>query len=192
MARPFDGSPFNSSAPQPYLIGGRLDSPAPAISFIRKLAASNSFKAMFKEGMTLVEDAASYLDGAGREESKRLRRAVAMAYASESMRLTTRLMQLASWLLLQRAVNEGEMTLSQAASEKHKVRLARQEIACAPDAFEELPPRLRALIAQSMRLQARIIHLDQSLFESRGREDRGGPGPIANQIERLRTAFAAH
>ena len=79
MARPFDGSPFNSPGLHPFVVGGRLDSPAPAISFVRKLAASNGFKAMFKEGMTLVEDAASYLDGAGREESKRLRRAVAMA-----------------------------------------------------------------------------------------------------------------
>ena len=39
--------------------------------------------------------------------------------------------------------------------------------------------------------QARIIHLDQSLFESRGREALGGPGPIANQIERLRTELRA-
>ena len=39
------------------------------------------------------------------------------------MRLTTRLMQLASWLLLHRAVNEGEMTLAQASKEKKKVRL---------------------------------------------------------------------
>ena len=40
------------------------------------------------------------------------------------MRLTTRLMQLASWLLLHRAVKEGEMTLTQANREKTKVKLA--------------------------------------------------------------------
>ena len=38
------------------------------------------------------------------------------------MRLTTRLMQLASWLLVQRAVNEGEMTQDQAGQEKAKVK----------------------------------------------------------------------
>lgn len=193
MARQFDGFPFNSSRPNSSEFGSRPESPAPgAISFIRKLAASDNFKALFKEGMTLVEEAASYLDGAGRDESRHLRRAVAMAYAAESMRLTTRLMQLASWLLLQRAVNEGDMTLAQAASEKHKVRLARQELACAADIFDELPQRLRALIAKSMRLQARIIHLDQSLFDSHAREGFGGPGSIAHQIERLRVAFAQH
>jgi len=147
---------------------------------------------LFKEGMALVEESASYLDGAGRQESKELRRAVAMAYANESMRLTTRLMQLASWLLLQRAVNEGEMTPAQAASEKHRVRLARQEVACPPELFDELPQRLRALTFKSMRLQARIVHLDQSLFAARNEEFEREPSPIASQVERLRVAFAAH
>lgn len=171
-----------------------FDSPAIAVarpgtvSFIRKLAGSNAFKAMFREGMALVEEAAAYLDGPGREESRQLRRPAALAYATESMRLTTRLMQIASWLLLQRAVNEGEMTLAQAATDKHRVRLSRQDIACAPEIFEELPVRLRDLSLKSLRLQARVMHLDRCLFAG----DDGvkiGPSPIANQVERLRAAF---
>ena len=95
------------------------------IPFFPKLAASAAFNAMFREGMSLVEDTAAYLDGPGREESRNLPRPAALAYATESMRLTTRLMQVASWLLLQRAVNEGELTPAQARSEKHRVRLGR-------------------------------------------------------------------
>src|SRR6202012_6260704 len=123
-------------------------------------AASETFKTLFREGMTLVEETAGYLDGDGREEAKGLPRLPALAFATESMRLTTRLMQIASWLLLQRAVNEGEMTLAQAATDKHRVRLSRQDIACAPEIFEELPPRLRDLSLRSLRLQTRGIHLD--------------------------------
>jgi Protein of unknown function (DUF1465) len=79
------------------------------ISFVHRLTASESFKTLFKEGMLLVEEAAAYLDGPGREESRRLPRPLALAYASESMRLTTRLMQVASWLLLQRAVTASAL-----------------------------------------------------------------------------------
>ncbi|MGH6844786.1 MAG: DUF1465 family protein, partial [Methylocella sp.] len=75
------------------------------ISFGEKLAASEQFMVLFQEGMDLVRRAAAYLDGDGREEAKHLPRPAAVAYAVESMRLTTRLMQIASWLLLQRAVN---------------------------------------------------------------------------------------
>ena len=78
---------------------------------------------MFKEGMALVEETANYLDGDGRVESRGLTRAGSLAYATESMRLTTRLMQLASWLLLQRAVNDGEMSAEQGSLEKAKVKL---------------------------------------------------------------------
>ena len=76
------------------------------VSFGARLAASQNFSRLFRDGMKLVEDTAAYLDGPGRRESKLLDRAASLAYATESMRLTTRLMQLASWLLLHRAVEK--------------------------------------------------------------------------------------
>src|SRR4051812_3645905 len=94
------------------------------VSFGERLANSQHFADLFRDGMALVEETASYLDGPGRTESKKLDRSAALVYATESMRLTTRLMQLASWLLLHRAVKEGEMSLAQANKEKAKVKLS--------------------------------------------------------------------
>ncbi len=165
---------------------GKVD----AVSFGVKLAASDSFKALFKEGMGLVEEAAGYLDGDGRVESRLLQRADALAYASESMRLTTRLMQLASWLLLQRAVNEGEMTQKQAAAEKHKVKLVRQESASSPEAFERLPERLQSLVERSMRMQDRIIHLDSLLFAEEEGKPSMAPPAISQQLQLIEQAFS--
>src|ERR1700682_1968540 len=118
---------------------------AEPVSFGERLANSQVFADLFRDGMALVEETASYLDGPGRKESKKLERMAALAYATESMRLTTRLMQLASWLLLHRAVKEGEMSLAQANKEKTKVKLS------VPDSADEetlqaLPERLRELI----------------------------------------------
>ncbi len=166
-----------------------LEGSAP-VSFAARLAASDAFKTMFHEGMNLVEEAAAYLDGPGREQARSLTRSDSLAYAAESMRLTTRLMQIASWLLLQRAVNEGELTLDQAASEKRKVKLSSQDQAAAPEVFARLPLSLRDLVCESLRLQARIIHLDQLLYL-----DPGAPfaapavRPVEEQLARLRAAF---
>ena len=91
------------------------------ITVIQDFAASELFDRTFQEGMDLVEETAAYLDGAGRHDSKRLPRKAALAYASESMRLTTRLMQLASWLLVQRAVREGQMPASEACQDRYRV-----------------------------------------------------------------------
>ena len=162
-----------------------------AVSFAERLAGSEAFKSMFREGMAMVEEAAAYLDGPGREEARALPRNDSLAYAAESMRLTTRLMQLASWLLLQRAVNEGELTLEQAATEKRKVKLSYQETASAPDIFARLPKTLRDLVIDSLRLQARIIHLDQLLYLDPG-ASLAAPAvsPVEQQLNRLRAAFS--
>jgi len=165
--------------------------PSNAIAFVHRLAASSAFKDLFREGMTLVEEAAAYLDGPGRGESQALPRAASLAYSTESMRLTTRLMQVASWLLLQRAVNEGELTSSQAQAERVRVKLSREDHGCAPELFEQLPPTLRSLSQRSLRIQARVMHLDQSLVVAHSRIPVGAPpSAVASQVERLRAAFA--
>lgn len=165
---------------------GRADDGAVTIRFAEKFAHSPQFMAVFYEGMNLVEETAAYLDGDGRTESRVLSRMASLAYATESMRLTTRLMQLASWLLLHRAVNEGELTPEEARSEKHKVRLTRTATTAA--SFEELPARLQELIARSRRLHERVVALDRMMY---GREAPSGmaDNPILSQIGLLQKAF---
>ncbi|PLX35879.1 MAG: DUF1465 domain-containing protein [Hyphomicrobiales bacterium] len=163
---------------------------ASAIRLADRLAASEAFMSLFREGMGLVEETAAYLDGEGREESKGLSRAASLTYATESMRLTTRLMQLASWLLLQRAVNEGEMTLEQASQEKSKIRL--DKLASAQDGagWEELPQSLKDLVMRSSRLQDRIRVLDSGIYEGQDATTSGeAVNPVAAQLGRLSQAF---
>ncbi|HTV33118.1 MAG TPA: DUF1465 family protein [Methylocella sp.] len=162
------------------------------VFFGEKLAASEQFLFLFHEGMDLVSRATTYLDHEGREEARLLSGAMAIGYAVESMRLTTRLMQAASWLLLQRAVNEGELTRAEAAAEKRRIRLSEESVISNKEVLARLPPRLRELISLSLRLQARILHLDGLIYKSRETRGRGKlpPNPVEHQIERLRTAFA--
>ncbi|HEX2653303.1 MAG TPA: DUF1465 family protein [Xanthobacteraceae bacterium] len=156
------------------------------VSFGQRLASSQAFSALFRDGMALVEETAVYLDGPGRTESKLLERPAALAYATESMRLTTRLMQLASWLLLHRAVNEGEMSLAQASQEKSKVKLSSLDQGD-PDVISRLPESLRDLIERSGKLQEQVRRLD-STIHSNGTEQ-----PQANAVEQqlglLKAAF---
>jgi regulator of CtrA degradation len=156
------------------------------VSFGEKLATSPVFSALFRDGMALVEETAAYLDGPGRLESKRLERSGALAYATESMRLTTRLMQLASWLLLHRAVKEGEMSLAQASRERAKVKLSALEHNDEHN-LKLVPERLRALIQRSKELQRAVRRLDATMHAVPPRLERGNP--VERQIGLLRAAF---
>ena len=165
----------------------RLQAEGALVQLNERFTNSVAFTALFREGMDLVEETAAYLDGAGRVEAKALDRAVSLTYATESMRLTTRLMQLASWLLLHRAVKEGEMTLVQANREKTKVRLTAADPGPA-DTVEKLPQQLQDLIARSMSLQSRVRRLDTSIHNPP--TDRTAIGnPLVPQLNALKAAF---
>ncbi len=163
-------------------------SPDGAVDFGSKFTQSDLFNQIFQEGMGLVESTASYLDGPGREESRNLARNSAMAYATESMRLTTRLMQLASWLLLQRAVKDGEMTIREAQDEKYRINLAEGAVAPRADAMRGLPDTLIDLISRSQRLHERIMHLDDMLYRE-APEPKPVDNPVSDQMSKLQAAF---
>ena len=160
---------------------------ADLVIFSERLAGSHVFSTLFREGMNLVEETAAYLDGAGRKDAKTLDRSASLTYATESMRLTTRLMQLASWLLLHRAVKEGEMSLAQANREKVKVKLTAAEPG-ALDAVSKLPARLQDLIERSMVLQAQVKRLDGSIHAP-ALEPAVIGNPLTGQLNRLKAAF---
>jgi regulator of CtrA degradation len=153
---------------------------------LQKFTASALFERTFDEGMSLVEETARYLDGRGRHESRDLPRKTAVLYAGESMRVTTRLMQAASWLLIQRAVHEGEMNAEDAGSERY--RLGSKEI-CFGGRSEELdllPKMLQELLTRSDNLYRRIARLDDVLFGG------GNPNPgVKDHFSKLEKAFGS-
>jgi regulator of CtrA degradation len=151
-------------------------------------AASDMFSRLFREGMDLVEETASYLDGPGREDAKRLGRSGALAYAAESMGLTTQLMQCASWLLTQRAVAEGDMSAHDASEQRYRLTPSRLKDADWPAGDDSCPPRLSDLSVRARALHERLSRLDRSIFEGEGFETPDA-NPVASQLNRLSQAF---
>ncbi len=157
---------------------------------LEAFARSELFERTFREGMELVEAAAAYLDGEGRRESKLLSRDAALAYAGESMRVTTRLMQVASWLLVQRAVRRGEMPAEDARQPRYRLDTPPPAAQAAGEGgHEPLPAALTRLAERSERLFERVRQLDLRLHDAAP----GPPGahPVLAQHARLRSVFGA-
>jgi len=152
---------------------------------IQDFARSELFERTFQEGMELVEETAAYLDGAGRQDSKLLSRNAALAYASESMRLTTRLMQVASWLLVQRAVREGHMAPSAACDASYRLG---GETPASSNPAEALPMPLSQLLDRSERLYERVRHLDRRMYVEAD-DTQPATSPVLAQMARLKDAF---
>jgi regulator of CtrA degradation len=151
-----------------------------------EFARSELFERTFKEGMAMVEETAAYLDGPGRAASKRLSRAAALAYAGESMRLTTRLMQVASWLLVQRAVRDNEIPMTEAASDKYRLVSRDAQPTQNFAGADELPEALKTLIIRGSAIYERVRRLDETMYD--GGVEIGNP--VSDQMAKLTEAFA--
>ena len=104
------------------------------------------------------------------------------------MRLTTRLMQLASWLLLHRAVKEGEMSLAQVNQEKTKVKLTAGEPAD-EETLKILPEALVDLIDRSRKLLDQVRRLDANIHGASEPSTAAKANPVEKQLGLLKAAF---
>ena len=149
----------------------------------QSFAGSALFDRTFNEGMALVEEAARYFEGRGREDTRALTGHAALLYSGESLRVTTRLMQAASWLLVQRAVHEGDMPAEDATCERY--RLGSKEICLGGRAQDSalLPKPLQSLLARSHSLYRRVAHLENVLLCARKEP------AVRAQFARLEQAF---
>lgn len=115
--------------------------------------------ALYTEAMLLADEARSYFDSEGQLERAALDPVLRVAYSCESLRVTTRLMHVVSWLLVRKAVAAGEMTEAEGeAPERRLGRAGDTELDSAR--LGQLPPRAREIIEASRDLYERVKRLD--------------------------------
>ncbi|WP_208437011.1 DUF1465 family protein [Bartonella taylorii] len=158
------------------------------IIMIEHNAFDNAFNRLYEETMKLIEETATYIDTEGKLAARSLSAEMSAMYAKEAMYLSTRLMQIASQLLLFRAEREGEMTPEQIQKEIAKVSLHTPTLKLENPHWQELPEVFRYFVTRSLRLEARMQYMRA------GREHGSSDileedNPVGKQIELLKTAF---
>ena len=162
-----------------------------AISFTKKYATSETFMALFRQGMELIEDTSDYLEGAGRMQSRELDECTSLTYSSESMRLTTQLMQLASWLVVYRGIAEGKLTPADVEEKRKKIKFNAVARPNHTENFSKLPIKLRELIEDTARLYDQIASLDRHLLSSGFDTETPRQNPLSGQMAALEAAFGS-
>ena len=148
-------------------------------------AGGKVFERVFTEGMALVEETASYLDGPGRSLNDKLSREARLTYTSWSMELTTRLMQAASWLVMQKAVRDGDMRREDAFAPKYRLKREGPPLDVSAQASNGLPERFLELVGNAEALFERILRLDEALYSHAPKRPEN---PITSQMQALQEA----
>lgn len=121
------------------------------------------FNGPYEEALALVVEARDYVAYRSDIDQKRLAPGIRLQASFESLRMTARLTQVMAWLLAQKALYAGEITLAEMASDQFA--LGGEHICCDNNAANnsDLPGRLRGLLDRSHRLYQRVARLDRQV-----------------------------
>ena len=119
------------------------------------------FTRTYDETLDLIVEARNYMVHA-RPVGRRARISNEnLRFSCEALRVTSRLTQVMAWLMLQRAVQDGEISAREACDERH--RLSGQSV-CLDESGQEdsdIPAGLRSLLNRSLSLYQRISRLEE-------------------------------
>lgn len=132
-------------------------------------AGTAFFEKTYREAVSLLREARDYLAFCQERDACDLSPLERLCFSHELSRLTARLMDIMAWLIVQKALEAGELTALEAMREGHRV-LRREawlgaEVAGdleggAAPAAGKMPDGLISLLERSRRLYLRIVRLD--------------------------------
>lgn len=137
--------------------------------------------ALYTEAMVLADEARGYFDADSRVDRAALDPFARVAFSCESLKVTTRLMQVIAWLLTQRAVQAGEISVRDSLAPARRLGLAPDT---ADEALGRMPGQGAEIVRSSIDLYRRVARLDAS-FDAPA----GGAGPARTMLDRLSAAF---
>jgi regulator of CtrA degradation len=165
--RPAAHKPDTGRAPEQGEIVSDSDTPKEDAEVVADWAQLTD---VYDEGMSLVEEASAYFSEQGEIDKENLPPMAKTAFISESMRLTTRLTQMMSWLMLQRAVASGEVSFEEARKSEHRLRPQPREADIDDESRSLLPDALTNLVERSEHLYNRVERLETE-FQSGNSEN---------------------
>jgi regulator of CtrA degradation len=123
------------------------------------------FTRTYDEALDLIVEARNYMvhlrPASRRPRSSDANSSETLRLSCEALRVTSRLTQVMAWLMLQRAVQDGEISPDEACAEQN--RLSGQSV-CLDDSTgedREIPAGLRSLLNRSLHLYQRIARLEE-------------------------------
>lgn len=129
------------------------------------LLDSRFLEKTYQEAMELTQQVASYLEGENKHhQDSILNPETEVYYASESMRVSTCLMQVMSWFLVQKGVAAGEINKEQAKSFKFRLGAGSVCLAKVDTSKGKLPEQFVIFLNKSQDLYRQVARMDRMVY----------------------------
>ena len=145
------------------------------------MLAKRLIDGLYVEAMVLADEVRAYFDDIGRDARDGLDPMDRVLFSCESLKVTTRLMHVIAWLLTQRAVEVGELSVEGA---REPSRRLGGEVESDAATLARLPVDARHFVEASIELYRRVARLELG-FE----DDLPVASPARQLHSRLSQAF---
>ena len=145
------------------------------------MIAKRLIDGLYTEAMLLADEVRAYFDEVGREARDTLDPMDRVLFSCESLKVTTRLMHIIAWLLTQRAVEVGELSISGAREPSRRLGGAVDSDA---ETLARLPVEAQRFVEASINLYARVARLESGLDD-----DLPAASPARQLLSRLQQSF---
>lgn len=137
---------------------------------------------LYAEALALADEARGYFAQTGQDDRLDLEPMERVLFSCESLKVTTRLMHVISWLMVGKAVAAGEMTPAEACVPERRLGFVEGSDETKEPRLTRLPAPALALIRRSRELYERVSRIEASLMEH-------GQGGARALQDRLGEAF---
>ena len=129
----------------------------------KTMLAKRLIDGLYLEAMVLADEVRGYFDEVGREARDALSPMDRVVFSCESLKVTTRLMHVIAWLLTQRAVEVGELTVEGA---REPLRRLGGAVETDDVTLDRLPPQAREYVEASIDLHRRVARIELGIDET--------------------------
>jgi regulator of CtrA degradation len=126
------------------------------------------FTRTYDETLDMIVEARNYMAHVEPRERRSSDGVKGLRLNCEALRVTSRLTQVLAWLMTQRAVHYGEITLEEACGQDY--RLSGRDVCLDAASIDDLtlPSGLRSLLARSFSLYQRVSRLEEMVLSRSG------------------------
>ncbi|MGD1954561.1 MAG: DUF1465 family protein [Sphingomonadales bacterium] len=140
---------------------------------------------LYDEALRLAEESRTYFSRYSKTDRAELGPIDRVLYTAESLRISTRLMQVISWSMVRKAVVTGDMTAEDARKPERQLDDLELCAGSDPRSLRKLPRAVVILSHRSLNIYKRALRLQGQLIASPEGEDKVSVSPVANRLQSL-------
>jgi regulator of CtrA degradation len=129
------------------------------------------FTHAYDETLEMIVEARNYVAYAGPRQRVAGKEGMGLKFCCEALRVTSRLTQVMAWLMVQRAAEDGEISIEEACREDNRLSGHGVCLDTSADEDQTLPEGLRSLLDRSYRLYRRVSRLEEMILAHRSLND---------------------